>query len=88
MSAVAPRLRPARVTVVLNDGRSGTHACESHRGDFLQPFAETELREKFRELAGAVLTPDGVMLVEKAVDRCETWESADVLTKLCRRHGR
>jgi 2-methylcitrate dehydratase PrpD len=88
MSEMAPRLRPARVTVVLNDGRSATHECDSHRGDFLQPFAETELRDKFRELAGTVLTPDGVMLVEQAVDRCETWESADVLTKLCRRHGR
>jgi 2-methylcitrate dehydratase PrpD len=88
MSEVAPRLRPARVTVVLNDGRSATHACDSHRGDFQQPFAETELRDKFRELAGTVLTPDGVMLVEQAVDRCETWISADVLTALCRRHGR
>ena len=88
MSAVAPRLRPARVTVVLSDSRSATHACDSHRGDFQQPFAETELRDKFRELAGTVLTPDGVMLVEQAVDRCETWDSADVLTTLCRRHGR
>ena len=40
MSAVAPRLRPARVTVTLTDGRQSTHACESHRGDFQQPFAE------------------------------------------------
>src|ERR1700722_4099348 len=88
MSEVTPRLRPARVTLVLNDGRSATHACDSHRGDFQQPFAETELRDKFRELAGTVLTPDGVMLVEQAVDRCETWDNADVLTMLCRRHGR
>ena len=64
MSEVAPRFRPARVTVVLNDGRSATHACDSHRGDFQQPFAEAELRDKFRELAGTVLTPDGVTLVE------------------------
>src|SRR5689334_17496354 len=33
MSAVAPRLRPARVTVSLSDGRQAMHACESHRGD-------------------------------------------------------
>ena len=44
MSAVAPRLRPARVTVTLKDGRHGTHACESHRGDFRQPFDESEIR--------------------------------------------
>ena len=60
MTALAPRLRPARVTVTLKDGRSATHACDSHRGDFQQPFAESELRAKFRELAGVVLTPEGV----------------------------
>jgi 2-methylcitrate dehydratase PrpD len=88
MSAVAPRLRPARVTVVLTDGRSATYACDSHRGDFDQPFTEAELRNKFRELAGAVLTQEGVRLTEQAVDDCESWATADVLTTLCRRHGR
>ena len=88
MSAVAPRLRPARVTVTLTDGRSATHACESHRGDFHQPFAEAELRDKFRELAGTVLTQEGTGLVEQAVDRCENWDNIDVLTTLFRRHGR
>ena len=44
MTALAPRLRPARVTVTLTDGRSATYACDSHRGDFQRPFAETELR--------------------------------------------
>jgi len=88
MSEMAPRLRPARVTVLLNDGRSATHECDSHRGDFQQPFAEMDLRDKFRELAGTVLTADGVVLVEQAVARCEAWDSVDVLTTLCRRHGR
>src|SRR6202044_3924350 len=64
MSAAAPRLRPARVTVTLIDGRNASHACDSHRGDFYQPFAETELRDKFRELAGTVLTAEGVGLIE------------------------
>jgi 2-methylcitrate dehydratase PrpD len=88
MSAVAPRLRPARVTVVLTDGRSATYACDSHRGDFDQPFTEAELRNKFRDLAGTVLTQKGVRLTEQAVDHCESWANADVLTTLCRRHGR
>jgi len=86
MSALVPRLRPARVTVVLRDGRSKTLACDSHRGDFNQPFAETELRGKFAELAGTALTTDGVRLVEQAIDHCETWDSAAELTTLCRRH--
>jgi 2-methylcitrate dehydratase PrpD len=88
MSAMAPQLRPARVTVLLTDGRSATHACDSHRGDFHQPFAEAELRDKFRELAGTVLTQDGVTLIEQAIDRCENWDDVDALTTLCGRHGR
>ena len=88
MSAVAPRLRPARATVILTDGRSVTHACDSHRGDFDQPFTEAELRNKFRELAGTVLTQEGVRLTEQAIDHCESWANVDVLTTLCRSHGR
>ncbi len=88
MSALAPRLRPARVTVTLNDGRQTTHSCDSHRGDFQQPFAEFEIREKFRELAATVLTPEGVSKVEGAVDRSEEWASLAELTALLRRHGR
>src|ERR1700736_920673 len=36
MSAVAPRLRPARVT--MTDGRQATRSGDSQRGDFQQPF--------------------------------------------------
>jgi 2-methylcitrate dehydratase PrpD len=87
MSAVAPRLRPARVTVTLKDGRHATHACESHRGDFNQPFAESEIRGKFHELAATVLTAEGVRRVEEAVDRCEQWKSVRELTGLLRSFG-
>lgn len=75
MSALAPRLRPSRVTVTLKDGRQETESRESHRGDFNEPFEESELREKFRELAGLVLTPAGVRELEAALDRCEQWEN-------------
>jgi hypothetical protein len=88
MSALAPRLRQARVTVVLTDGRRATRSCNSHRGDFNDPFAESELRDKFRELAGTVLTADGVRQVEDAVDTCERWDSVQTLVSICRQHGR
>jgi 2-methylcitrate dehydratase PrpD len=88
MSAVAPRLRPARVTVTLKNGRQATHASESHRGDFNLPFDESELRDKFRELAGDVLTTEGIGCVEEAVDRSEQWTSVRQLTDLMRSHGR
>jgi 2-methylcitrate dehydratase PrpD len=88
MSAVAPRLRPARVTVALKDGRSATREVSSHRGDFHEPFAESEVRGKFQELAGEVLTGKGVAAVEKAVDRFEEWASTTELLDLLRAHTR
>ena len=88
MTAAAPRLRPARVTVNLTNGRRSTHSRDSHRGDFQEPFAESEIRGKFRELAGVVLRPEGVSSVENAVDRCEEWQSIAELMEPLRRFGR
>jgi 2-methylcitrate dehydratase PrpD len=88
MSAVAPRLKPARVTLTLNDGRQSTHARESHRGDFQEPFAEPEIRAKFHELAGVALTPQGATKVEDAVERCEHWTNMAELTEVLRCYGR
>ncbi|HEY0185456.1 MAG TPA: MmgE/PrpD family protein, partial [Rhodopila sp.] len=83
-----PALRPARVRVTLTDGRVVTHAVDSHRGDFNQPFEEAEIRAKFHELAGEVLTPAGTGAIEAAVDSCETWTSVGDLVALLRLHGR
>src|SRR4051812_12128542 len=88
MSALTPRLRPARVTVTLSDGRQATHSRDSHRGDFNEKFSESEIRAKFRELAGAVLTDDGAVEVERAVDRIEDWAGISEFTDLLRRSGR
>ena len=88
MSALTPKLRPARVTVTLADGRSATHARDSHRGDFSEPFSEAELRGKFRELAGVVLAPEGAAAAEQAVDRIETWPTVGALTSLFRQYGK
>jgi 2-methylcitrate dehydratase PrpD len=85
MTAVAPQLRPARVTVTLTDGRHATRSRNSHRGDFNEPFAEAEIRSKFRELARTVLTDEAVSEVEQAIDRCEEWASAAELPRLLRR---
>jgi 2-methylcitrate dehydratase PrpD len=88
MTALVPRLRPARVTVTLKDGRRATHAVQSHRGDFNDPFAESEIRAKFHELAGHVLTPDGTARIEMLVDRCESWNSVPDFIEQLRRHTR
>jgi 2-methylcitrate dehydratase PrpD len=88
LTAVAPRLKPARVTVTLKDGRRSTRTCESPRGDFQRPYQESEVRGKFRELAGLVLTDEGVSVIEEAIGTCDEWSSVRHLSEALRRHGR
>ena len=71
-----------------DDGRQSTHTCESARGDFQRPYQESEIRDKFRELAALVLTPDGVTGIEQTVNSCEQWTSVRELTDQLRRYGR
>ena len=88
MTAVVPKLRPARVSVTLKDGRRETRSVTSHRGDFNDPFDETEIRAKFSELAGEVLTAEGTAAVETAIRNVEQWDNPGQLVTLLRRHGR
>ncbi|MDB5812115.1 MAG: prpD [Betaproteobacteria bacterium] len=88
LSAQAPQLKPARVTLTLKDGRRATHACDTPRSDCLNPYTEAEIRTKFRELAAPSVTAEGIAKIEHAIDRCEQWESAGELAALLRRYGR
>ena len=88
MSSAVPALKPARVTLTLKDGQQVTRACDSPRGDCLNPYEESEIRLKFRQLAGLALTPQGLGEVERAIDRFEHWTNATELTDLLRRHSR
>jgi 2-methylcitrate dehydratase PrpD len=87
LTAMAPRLKPARVTVTLKNGRQCTRTCDNARGDFQRPYQEEEIHAKFRELASLVLPHEGVMAVEDALSRCDTWESVRELASLCRHYG-
>jgi 2-methylcitrate dehydratase PrpD len=88
LTAAAPRLKPARVTLKLKDGRQTTHTCDSPRGDCLNPYTEAEIRTKFRELAGPMITRAGCAEIEQAIERCEQWQSVAELAALLRRHTR
>jgi 2-methylcitrate dehydratase PrpD len=87
MTAALPRRKPARVTLTLKDGRQTTHAADDDRR-MGKPHDEAAIREKFRALAGLVLTPQGVASVEAAIDDCEHWTGVDPLLDALRRHGR
>ncbi len=86
-TAQVPRLKPARVTLTLTGGRSSTHVCDSARGDFQRPHPEAALRSKFRELAGLVLSTEGVSGLEAAIDRAHEWRDLDDLLSVIRTYG-
>lgn len=88
MSARVPKDKPAKVTLTLKDGRKATHAVDSHVGDFHNPYPEAVLREKFRDLAGDVLTREGIAEVERAIDGCEQWASVGELAALIKRFNK
>lgn len=87
LTALAPALRPARVTLRLKDGREATAARDVSRRDQERPDPEADLRAKFRLLAATVLTDAGVRAVEEAVDRVETWQGVEDLLEPLRRHA-
>lgn len=88
MTARLPAARPARVTVTLHDGRQASATREMSWRDEAQPDPQPDLRAKFHELAGTVLTEPGVRAVEHAIDHAEDWSSVADLTALLRRHSR
>lgn len=88
MTARVPAARPARVTLTLHDGRQASAMREMSWRDEVQTDPGADLRMKFQELAGSVLTEQGVQAAEKAIDHAEDWHSVAELTGLLRRHCR
>jgi 2-methylcitrate dehydratase PrpD len=87
MTARLPASKPARVTLVLKDGRRETCSVEDDRR-VGEAFDEAPVRAKYRELAGLVLTDAGVAAVESAIERCEEWPSMAPLLDALRTGGR
>ncbi len=82
LNEAVPRLKPARVTLALRDGRSTTRMVQSSRGGAEQPYSRDELVGKFRELAAAVLSERGVEEVESRVSRLDRTGFGELLETL------
>ncbi len=87
LSENVPQIKPARVTLKLKDGRVCTRTVESAKGDFQHPYAEADVRRKFHQLIGLVLSADGGRVVESAVNQAEQWASVQTLIDMMRRHS-
>ena len=72
LTALVPRLKPARVTVTLADGRRVSPAGATARAATTRtPSGADEIRSKFRELAGLVLSPAAVARAWRNVERLD-----------------
>ena len=78
LTAKLPGLRPARVTVTLNDGRVLRAESLTNRGDTEDPYSEDEVRAKFMDLSEPVW---GRAHAERILRTCETLDqAADIKT--------
>ena len=51
MTEKLPDLRPASVTIFLNDGSQVQASVETNRGDWQDPYSQDQLFEKYQSLA-------------------------------------
>lgn len=72
-------MRAVRVEVTMKDG--ATHKWEQtyRSGHWKNPLSEDTLKEKFRDLAGRVLTSGAVAEIERIIDNLENEEAPAVL---------
>jgi 2-methylcitrate dehydratase PrpD len=80
IDAAFPKQRAARVRIETYDGRSEEIFQPTRKGDPDAPLSDTELDEKFRELAAPVL---GATQSDALLARLWTLENAGELANLC-----
>ena len=76
--------RPARVTVLLRDGRTLSQQVDAAKGGDVVPMTTDEIRAKFHECAGQAITPASADLLLDAIGRLETAAELQPLTGLLR----
>jgi 2-methylcitrate dehydratase PrpD len=80
LTALTPRVRPARVEVRLTDGRMLARQVDQPSGEFDRPYPESALREKFVGLTDAVFGRPGAGAAWDLCRRVGELKSAHELT--------
>ena len=81
MSAMLPEMRPASVTVHMRDGSVFEAATETNRGDWRDPYSQTELREKYCSLAARRWRKDYLDAVHREIMSLDQTASSASLEK-------
>lgn len=85
LTAQLPGLRPARLRLTLADGSVHEAGVTTNRGDTEDPYAEAEVRAKFRELTDPVYGAARAQAIEEAVLALGPHREAAALTELLTR---
>lgn len=85
MTASTPIQKPARVRLFLKDGTQRTAEVFSHRGDWADPYPESVIRAKFRDLAGSG-SNGSRQVMEDAIDQLELQPSMRHFMSLVETH--
>ncbi len=83
LTAKLPGLRPARVRVVLKDGRQFEAMAQTNKGDTEDPYSSADVVAKFHEVTGPHISAE---TAKRIVAGCLSLEAATSLrdiTKLC-----
>jgi 2-methylcitrate dehydratase PrpD len=83
-TAMLPDIRPARVEVILADGRKMEKVVERPAGGFDNPFPEEHLADKFRRLAGMVTADSQLTELTQTIDRLPELRDLSELSFLLR----
>jgi 2-methylcitrate dehydratase PrpD len=83
LTARLPGLRPARVTVTLQDGRIFKAEALTNKGDTEDPYSAAEVREKFMEIAIPRLGDARATALASQVLAIETLDRLDPVLTLC-----
>lgn len=84
MSAKLPNERPARVTIILRDGRKFSAATDTNRGDWADPFSEAEVYGKYLSLTARAWSPTKSRAVWDATRDLDAGDGSAFLDLLAR----
>lgn len=77
-----PEMMPTIVEVITNGGRVYTERVDSAKGTPENPMAPSEVREKYRRLAGTVISEGDALEIERAVGRLDRMEDVGEFAEL------
>jgi 2-methylcitrate dehydratase PrpD len=83
-TAMLPDVRPARVEVILADGRKIEEVVDRPAGGFDNPFPEEQLADKFRRLAGMATAESKLTQLTQTIDRLPELKDLSELSFLLR----